>query len=128
MISITLVGNAGRDPEVRYFEDGKSVANVNIACRASNGETEWFNLSIWGKQAQVAADYIRKGTLFAVTGSLATEKWTDKKTGEEKSKLKVNVTDLRLLGGKSGESKGQGKAQSKSSKRQEEEDEDDIPF
>jgi single-strand DNA-binding protein len=127
MISITLVGNAGRDPEVRYFESGKSVANINIACRGNNGETEWFNLSIWGKQAQIAADYIKKGTLFAVTGSLATEKWTDKKTGEEKSQLKVNVADLRLLGGKSGEGKTQGKAQSKSSKRYEE-DEDDIPF
>jgi single-strand DNA-binding protein len=128
MISITLVGNAGKDPEVRYNENGSSVANLTIGCRGYKGETEWFSLSIWGKQAQVAADYVRKGGLIAVTGTVITDKWTDKKTGEEKSRMKVNVSDLRLLGGKPGEGKTQGKAQSKSSKRQEEEDEDDIPF
>jgi single-strand DNA-binding protein len=63
--SITLVGRAGRDPEVRYFESGSMVANLTLAVnrRSSGDEPDWFNLEIWGKQAQVAADYVRKGSL-----------------------------------------------------------------
>jgi len=63
--SITLVGRAGRDPEVRYFESGSMVANLTMAVnrRSNNDEPDWFNLEIWGKQAQVAADYVRKGSL-----------------------------------------------------------------
>ena len=57
--SITLVGRAGRDPEVRYFESGSVVANLTLAVnrRSRDDEPDWFNLEIWGKQAQVAADY-----------------------------------------------------------------------
>jgi single-strand DNA-binding protein len=56
--SITLVGRAGRDPEVRYFESGSVVANLTLAVnrRSRDDEPDWFNLEIWGKQAQVAAD------------------------------------------------------------------------
>ncbi len=59
--SITLVGRAGRDPEVRYFESGSMVANLTLAVnrRSRDDEPDWFNLEIWGKQAQVAADYVR---------------------------------------------------------------------
>jgi single-strand DNA-binding protein len=60
--SVTLVGRAGRDPEVRYFESGSMVANLTIAVnrRSRDDEPDWFNLEIWGKQAQVAADYVKK--------------------------------------------------------------------
>jgi single-strand DNA-binding protein len=99
--AITLVGRAGRDPEVRYFESGSSVANLSLAVNRIGRDTppDWFNLAIWGKQAQVAADYVRKGSLLGITGSLAEERWTDRTSGEERSKLVVRVNRLDLLGG-----------------------------
>jgi len=98
--SITLVGRAGRDPEVRYFESGSVVANLTLAVnrRSSGDEPDWFNLEIWGKQAQVAADYVRKGSLIGVIGRVGQQKWTDRNTGEERSKTVVTVERLELLG------------------------------
>jgi single-strand DNA-binding protein len=86
--SITLVGRAGRDPEVRYFESGSVVANLTLAVnrRSRDDEPDWFNLEIWGKQAQVAADYVRKGSLLGVIGSFKLDRWTDRTSGEERSK------------------------------------------
>ena len=99
MNSITLVGRAGRDPEVRYFETGKMVANFTLAVnRGRDQEPDWFSLEIWGKQAQVAADYVRKGSLMGIIGSMHTQKWTDRTTGEERSKPVVSVNRLELLG------------------------------
>ena len=99
---ITLVGRAGRDPEVKYFESGTMVANLSLAVngRTKDADAEWFNLEIWGKQAQVAADYVRKGSLIGVYGSVKTEKWTDRATGEERKKMVVTVDRLQLLGSK----------------------------
>jgi single-strand DNA-binding protein len=101
MNSITLVGRAGRDPEVRYFESGTMVANLSLAVnRRKDEEPDWFNLEIWGKQAQVAADYVRKGSLIGVIGRVGQQKWTDRATGEERSKTVVTVERLELLGPK----------------------------
>lgn len=99
---IALVGRAGRDPEVKYFEGGTMVANLTLAVngRTRDAETEWFNLEIWGKQAQVAADYVRKGSLIGIYGSVKTEKWNDRTTGEERKKMVVTVDRLTLLGSK----------------------------
>lgn len=98
---ITLVGRAGRDPEVRYFESGTVVANLTMAVnRKRDEEPDWFNLEIWGKQAQVAADYVRKGSLIGVYGSINIQKWTDRTTGKENSKWVVRVDRLELLGSK----------------------------
>ena len=103
MNSITLVGYAGGDPKVRYFESGTCVANLTLAVRGMKREddTEWFNLEIWGKTAQVAADYVRKGSLIGVIGRVKTERWTDKTTGQERSKPVVSVDRLELLSSKS---------------------------
>ncbi|MFM9103172.1 MAG: single-stranded DNA-binding protein [Cyanobium sp.] len=100
--SITLVGRAGRDPEVRYFESGSMVANLTLAVnrRSSGDEPDWFNLEIWGKQAQVAADYVRKGSLLGIFGSFKLDRWTDKGSGEERSKPVIRVDRLELLGSK----------------------------
>ena len=100
--SITLVGRAGRDPEVRYFESGSVVANLTLAVnrRSRDEEPDWFNLEIWGKQAQVAADFVKKGSLIGITGSMQVQKWTDRATGEERSKPVVRVDRLQLLGSK----------------------------
>lgn len=99
---ITLVGRAGRNPEVRYFESGTMVANLTLAVDGigRDAETEWFNLEIWGKTAQIAADYVKKGKQLSVSGSIKTEKWTDRTTGQEREKKVVKVDRLKLLGSK----------------------------
>ena len=99
---VCLVGRAGRDPEVRYFESGSMVANLTLAVnRASrDDEPDWFDLAVWDKQAQVAADYVRKGSLLGITGSFTLDRWTDRSTGEERSKPVVRVVRLDLLGSK----------------------------
>ena len=102
MNQITLVGRAGRDPEVRYFESGTMVANLTLAVNAFKRDDppEWFNLEIWGKQAQVAVDYVRKGALIGVIGRIRMDKWTDRQTGQERMKPVVSVERLELLGSK----------------------------
>ena len=100
--SVTLVGRAGRDPEVRYFESGTVVANLTMAVNRRNREDEpdWFNLEIWGKQAQVAADYVKKGSLIGISGSFKLDSWKDRNTGEDRNKPVVRVDRLELLGSK----------------------------
>ena len=100
--SVTLVGRAGRDPEVKYFESGSVVANLTLAVNRRNrsDEPDWFNLEIWGKQAQVAADYVKKGSLLGITGSYKLDQWRDRNTGEPRSKPVVRVDRLELLGSK----------------------------
>jgi single-strand DNA-binding protein len=100
--SIALVGRAGRNPEMRYFESGSVVANLTLAVnrRSRDDKPDWFNLEAWGKQAQVAADYVRKGSLLGITGSVGSQAWTDRTTGEERSKIVIRVDRLDLLGSK----------------------------
>ena len=100
--SVTLVGRAGRDPEVKYFESGTVVANLTMAVNRRNrdDEPDWFNLEIWGKQAQVAADYVKKGSLIGITGSFKLDSWKDRNTGEDRNKPVVRVDRLELLGSK----------------------------
>ena len=100
---VTLVGRAGRDPDVKYFESGSVVCNLTLAVdrRTRNSdEPDWFNLEIWGKTAEVAANYVRKGSLIGVTGSLKFEYWQDRATGANRSKPVIRVDRLDLLGSK----------------------------
>lgn len=104
--TVSLVGRAGRDPELRYFESGTAVASFALAVDGWNrdaGEknTHWIDLKIWGKGAQVAADHVRKGSMIAVSGRLEQERWTSKQ-GDNRSKIVVVVTQLQLLGQKHG--------------------------
>ena len=100
--SVALIGRAGKDPEVRYFESGKVTAKFTLAVnrRSRDDQPDWFAMEIWGKQAQVAADYVRKGSLLGITGSFKLDRWTDRSTGEERTKPVINVDRLELLGGK----------------------------
>ena len=97
--TINLVGRAGREPDVRYFESGSLVANFTLAVnrRTKDEEPDWFNLEIWGKQAQVAADYVKKGSLVGITGSFKIDSWKDKNTGEDRFKPVIRVDRLNLL-------------------------------
>lgn len=111
---ISLVGRAGRDPELRFFESGSAVANLTLAVNKASSnrdeEPDWFNIEIWGKQAQVAADYVRKGSLIGVVGRMTTEQWTDRNTGEVRSKPLVKAERLALLGSKAGNAQPDGGA------------------
>jgi single-strand DNA-binding protein len=100
--SVALVGRAGRDPEASYFESGAMVAKFTLAVnrRSRDDKPDWFPLEIWGNQAQVAADYVRKGSLLGITGSFKLDRWTDRSTGEERTKPVIRVDRLELLGSK----------------------------
>lgn len=97
--SVTLVGRAFKDPEVRYFESGSVCANVRLALkrRDDSDSPDLFDLEIWGKQAQTAADYVRKGSLIGVIGSFKLDRWTDRSTGKQRNKYVVRVDRLELL-------------------------------
>jgi single-strand DNA-binding protein len=100
---VTLVGRAGRDPEVRYFESGSVVCKLTLAvdrARRNSDEPDWFTLEMWGKTAEVAANYVKKGSLIGVTGALKLDRWQDRSTGAERTSPVVRVDQLRLLGSK----------------------------
>ncbi|MGK7939067.1 MAG: single-stranded DNA-binding protein [Crocosphaera sp.] len=100
---VNLVGRVGIDPDIRYFESGTVKCTLTLAVNRRSRNTDqpdWFNLEMWGKTAEVAANYVRKGRLIAVQGSLKIEKWTDKNTNVERSKPVIQVSRLDLLGSK----------------------------
>ncbi|MBE9180769.1 single-stranded DNA-binding protein [Oculatella sp. LEGE 06141] len=100
---VNLVGRAGRDPDVKYFESGNVVCNLTLAVdrrRRNSDEPDWFSLEIWGKTAEIAANYVRKGSLVGVTGTLKFDYWQDRGTGAERSKPVIRVDRLELLGSK----------------------------
>ncbi len=98
---VNLVGRAGRDPEVRYFESGNVLCKFAIAVnrRSRNSDQpDWFNLELWGKTAEVAANYVRKGSLVGVTGGLKLDSWQDRSTGAPRTSPVIRVERLELLG------------------------------
>jgi single-strand DNA-binding protein len=100
---VNLVGRAGRDPEPKYFESGSVLCTLTLAVNrptSKSDEPDWFNLEIWGKTAETAINFVRKGSLIGVQGSLKIETWTDSKTGANRSKPVIRVDRLDLLGSK----------------------------
>ena len=103
----TFSGNVGRDPEARYFEDGKMVANFSIAVEGrKKDDTLWLPVKVWNKQAQTIVDYVEKGSKIIVSGELQQETWT--KDGVEKSRMALNCQNFTLLGSKKEGSGGGG--------------------
>ena len=107
---VILVGNLGKDPEVRYMPSGGAVANTTLATSESwkdkqSGETqertEWHNLTFYGKVAEIAGEYLKKGSQIYVEGSIRTEKWQDKE-GKDRFTTKIIVSDMQMLGSRSG--------------------------
>jgi single-strand DNA-binding protein len=106
---VILVGNLGKDPEVRYTSGGQGVANLRIATSRSwtdkqsgqrKEETEWHDVEVWGKQAEQCGEFLAKGRQVYVEGRLKTDKWQDKQSGQERSKVKVVADTVRFLGGR----------------------------
>ena len=106
---VILIGNLGRDPEVRYMPSGDAVANFSIATtekwKDKNGEmqeqTEWHRISFFGRQAEICGEYLRKGSSVYVEGRLQTRKWTDK-DGNERTSTEVRGDRMQMLGGRGG--------------------------
>ena len=107
---VIIVGNLGRDPETRSFPNGDQVANVTVATtdrwkdKASGDmkeSTEWHRISFFGRLAEIAGQYLRKGSQVYVEGSLRTRKWTDK-DGIEKYSTEIRADSMQMLGQRQG--------------------------
>ena len=106
---VILVGNLGRDPETRYMPDGGAITNISIATTSSwkdkSGEkqeaTEWHRISFFGKLAEIAGEYLKKGSQVYVEGKLRTRKWQDK-DGQDKYTTEVIADAMQMLGGRQG--------------------------
>ena len=102
-----LVGRLGRDPETRYTSGGQAVCNFSVATdetyKDRNGErqkrTEWHKIVVWGKQAEIAQQYLRKGSLIFVEGRIQTRQWDDKE-GQKRTSTEIVATNFRMLGGR----------------------------
>lgn len=105
---VIIVGNLGRDPEIRYMPSGDAVANISVATTdkwkdKQSGEqkeaTEWHNISFFGKLAEIAGEYLKKGSQVYIEGKLQTRKYTDK-DGVEKYATSIKAETLQMLGGR----------------------------
>lgn len=107
---ITLVGNLGRDPELRYTPQGTPVCSFTLATNEKRkdraGEmqdvTTWFRVTLWGRQAETASQYLTKGRPIYIEGRLRVEEWTDK-DNKQRYTLEVHATDMQFIGGGRGD-------------------------
>ncbi len=101
---VVLVGRVGKDPEIKYFESGTSIASFSLAVNrpSKDKKTDWFDIKLWGRQAEIAAEYVRKGSLVGIDGNLDFESWTDN-AGELQIKPSILGNNLRLLGSRNSE-------------------------
>ena len=139
---VILIGRLGKDPEIRSTPSGTSVAKFTIATddrwTDKSGEkqerTEWHNIVAWGKLAEICGQYLRKGKLIYIDGSIRTESWDDKETGQKKYKTTIVADTMQMLDRK-GDDQGGGSyagaqkssTPSSASAPQMEEDEE-VPF
>ena len=114
---VIIVGNLGRDPEMRTFPSGDQVANVTIATTdrwrdKNTGEnreaTEWHRVVFNGRLAEIAGQYLRKGSQVYVEGSLRTRKWTDPQSGQERYATEIRADQMQMLGSRQGMGGGNG--------------------
>lgn len=141
---VILIGNLGKDPEVRYMPSGSAVANVTLATSEQwkdkqSGErqerTEWHNVVFFNRLAEIAGEYLKKGSKVYVEGSLRTRKWQDKNTGQDRYTTEVVASEMQMLDGRGGDGGSGGGGQKQSYKPREESAvadsggfDDDIPF
>lgn len=105
---VQLIGNLGKDPEIKYTPQGTAVAKIAIATnerfKDKSGEwqdrTEWHNVVLWQRLAEIAGEYLKKGGKVYVEGRLQTRSWDDKQTGQKKYMTEIVASDIILLGGR----------------------------
>jgi len=139
---VILVGRLGKDPEIRSTPSGTSVAKFSMATDERftdrSGEkqerTEWHNIVAWGKLAEICGQYLKKGKLVFIEGSLRTDSWDDKESGQKKYRTEIVAQNMQMLdkrgddeGGAAYSSGGGGRATSSTGSSVMEED-DDVPF
>lgn len=115
---ITIVGNLGKDPELRYTPQGNAVCNISVATnekkRDKSGDmqdvTTWFRITLWGKQAENASKYLTKGSPVYIEGRLRVEEWQDQ-NGKERYTLEVQATDMQFIGSSKGDDYTGGQSQ-----------------
>ncbi len=107
---VTLIGNLGRDPETRYMTSGEAVTNITIATTESwkdkaSGEkqekTEWHRVTFYRRLAEIAAEYLKKGSQVYVEGRLETRKWQDKE-GKDRYTTEIIANEMKMLGSRQG--------------------------
>lgn len=143
---VILLGNLGKDPEVRYLQSGGAVANITVATSESwkdkttgqqQEQTEWHRVVFYGKLAEIVGEYLKKGSKVYLEGSLHTRKWQDKTTGQDKYSTEIKASTMQMLDSRQGDdSAGQefGTAPSSIEKKEQvnaripDEFDDDIPF
>jgi single-strand DNA-binding protein len=119
---VQLIGNLGKDPEVKYTPQGTPIAKLTIATnerfKDKSGEwqerTEWHNVVLWQRQAEIAGEYLKKGSKIYIEGRLQTRSWDDKQTGQKKYMTEVVASDLILLGARSEAGGGDASSSSRS--------------
>jgi single-strand DNA-binding protein len=111
---VILIGNLGKDPETRYLPSGDAVTNISIATsekfKDKSGEqqehTEWHRVAFFGKTAEIAGEYLKKGSPVYVEGRIRTRKWKDKESGQDKYSTEIVADRMQLLGSRGGGSGG----------------------
>jgi len=104
-----FIGNLGRDPEIRYMPSGDAIANFSIACTDSfkdkqgqkQERTEWVRIAMFGKLAEIAGQYLKKGSSVYIEGRMQTRKWTNKE-GQDQYTTEIVADRMQMLGGRSG--------------------------
>ncbi|MCK9510622.1 MAG: single-stranded DNA-binding protein [Pigmentiphaga sp.] len=114
---VILVGNLGRDPEVRYSPEGAAICNVSIATTSQwkdrntgerREETEWHRVVFYNRLAEIAGEYLKKGRSVYVEGRLKTRKWQDKDTGADRYSTEIVADQMQMLGGRGDTGEGGG--------------------
>jgi single-strand DNA-binding protein len=142
---VMLLGNLTRDPEVKYTPKGSAVADIGLAVNRTyttdggekREETTFVDVTMWGRQAEIAGEYLKKGRPLFVEGRLQLDTWDDKQTGQKRSKLRVVCENFQMLGsrdgggeggGGGGRSSGGGKPSKSAPAAEDSAADDDIPF
>jgi single-strand DNA-binding protein len=142
---VILVGRLGKDPEIRSTPNGTTVAKFTVATdekftdRAGEKQerTEWHNITAWGKLGEICGQYLRKGKLVYLEGSIRTESWDDKESGQKKYRTEIVANTMKMLdrrgdeGGGGGDRGGYAPARTSSGKpapAEVMEDDEDVPF
>jgi len=113
---VLLLGNVGKDPEIRATTGGTTVASFSLATAdrqkdqtgAWQDKTEWHNLVAFNRTAEIVRDYVKKGTQLYIEGKIQTRSWDDKESGQKKYRTEILVNELTLLGGREGGGAGGG--------------------
>ena len=113
---VQLIGNLGKDPEIKYTPQGTPVAKLTIATnerfKDKAGEwqdrTEWHNVVLWQRLAEIAGEYLKKGGKVYIEGRLQTRSWDDKQSGEKRYRTEVICDNFQMLGGRGGDFEGRG--------------------